>query len=191
MAPSGEPHILYFIYSEDGINWNMVERHWEAFRWDRLFKGDKFIAISYPPACLAYSEDGVNWTFNKSKLINGSSEIDRKYDLLEALGINLKDILSIPNKAETATYRITLDTNWSSGLNNSYMKIVKLDGILETDTPFVDVDLENASEYNASAIIEAYEKIDRIHTKDNMIYVYCYDGEKPEIEVPIILKVVR
>lgn len=98
---------------------------------------------------------------------------------------------ALKNKAETATYRVTLDTNWDSGANDSYMKTVAVDGILETDTPFVDVDLENASEYNASAIIEAYEKIGRIHTKDNMIYVYCYDGKKPEIEVPIILKVVR
>lgn len=95
------------------------------------------------------------------------------------------------NYATTATYSGTLT---SGGWSNSapYSQTVTVSGILATDTPFADVNMSSASTGDAgNNLIEAWSFVGRITvTADNTIVAYCYD-EKPTINIPFVLKVVR
>jgi hypothetical protein len=89
--------------------------------------------------------------------------------------------------ATTASYTGTLTANgWSSSA--PYTQTISVSGILATDTPFVDVYLESASD--GASIIEAWAVVSRVSTANNSVTAYCYE-EKPTINIPIILKVVR
>lgn len=94
---------------------------------------------------------------------------------------------ALKNKAETASYTCTLSvSDWSN--TAPYTQSVAVSGILGTDSPFVDVYLAGIED--GAAIIEAWIAVGRVETKDNSIIAYCYE-EKPEVDIPIILKVVR
>lgn len=95
------------------------------------------------------------------------------------------------NYATTATYSGTLTSGgWSSSA--PYSQTVTISGILATDTPFADVNMSSASTGDAgNNLIEAWSFVGRITvTADNTVVAYCYD-EKPTINIPFVLKVVR
>lgn len=97
--------------------------------------------------------------------------------------------LGLSKKAETATYTGSLLAN--SWINESayYIQTITVDGILAADTPFVDIDLSNVSDY--LSIMECWTLVGRVTaTADNTIVAYCYE-DKPEDDIPIILKVIR
>lgn len=95
---------------------------------------------------------------------------------------------TISKKAETAVYTGTFKSSgWSS--SKPYIQTITVSGILFTDTPFVDVDLTDVSD--GTDIIDAWMCVGRVTaTADNEIVGYCYE-EKPTVNIPIILKVVR
>lgn len=95
------------------------------------------------------------------------------------------------NYATTATYSGTFtSSSWSSSA--PYSQTVTVSGIRSTDTPFADVNMSSASTGDAgNNLIEAWSFIGRITvTTDNTVVAYCYD-EKPTIDIPFVLKVVR
>lgn len=66
---------------------------------------------------------------------------------------------------------------------------ITVEGLLETDTPDITV-IQDADVTIAQAQIEAWSKVSRIVTGTNKITCTCYE-EKPEREIPILIKGVR
>ena len=64
-----------------------------------------------------------------------------------------------------------------------------MEGLLETDTPIIDLNLSDTVE-TAKSQIEAWANVSRITTESEKIKVYCYDT-KPEIEIPIQIVCIR
>lgn len=94
----------------------------------------------------------------------------------------------IAKKATTQTYSGTLSAGgWSESA--PYTQTISVAGVLATDNPLVDVDLSGAE--NGTGIIEGWMYVGRVTVSgDNEVTAYCYE-EKPEVDIPMILKVVR
>ena len=86
-----------------------------------------------------------------------------------------------------AVLTATLDTSWS-GSSAPYTKTVSVSGILSTDTPIIDVVMSGTYSTD-EARIEAWGYIYRAVTADGSITFYA--TEKPTIDLPIRVKVVR
>lgn len=95
--------------------------------------------------------------------------------------------IALNTKAETASYKTTLLASGWSG-SAPYTQTVNVSGILATDEPFIDVYLEGVSD--GTAIIEAWAVVGRVSTVNDSITAYCYE-EKPEVDIPVLMKVVR
>ena len=109
----------------------------------------------------------------------------------------LKDTLD-SHKAENATLdnfghvkhavlTVNLDTTWS-GTAPPYTKTVSVSGILATDTPIIDVVMSGTYSTD-EARIEAWGYIYRAVTGNGTITFYA--TEKPTVDIPIQIKVVR
>ena len=78
------------------------------------------------------------------------------------------------------------------GEDNVYAMAIAADGIRTTDRPIVDVDLSHAATASeAIACRDAWGCIDRcvVHIDDWLVF-YCF-GDKPTVDVPYVVKVVR
>ena len=107
----------------------------------------------------------------------------------EALSDSVTNLsVEMTKKAETSAYTGTLTVGgWSNSA--PYMQTINVSGILSTDNPFVDVNLGEVSD--GTDIIESWNYVGRITvTENNKLVAYCYE-EKPTVNIPIILKVVR
>lgn len=92
-------------------------------------------------------------------------------------------------KAVTAYYTATLTASgWSSA--KPYMQEISIAGIQSSDTPIVDVSMENATTSNYEALAESWTAVNRIATSNGKITAYCYE-DKPTVDLKILLKVVR
>ena len=88
----------------------------------------------------------------------------------------------------TETYRGTFSASGWSG-SAPYMQEIQITGVLQTDYPFVDIDLSDVED--AAAVIEGWKLVGRCTlSADNTVIAYCYE-EKPEVDIPVIFKVVR
>ena len=92
--------------------------------------------------------------------------------------------------ARTASYSATLTASgWSASA--PYQQTVSAEGILATDDPFVDVDMSGASgAAQGTALTEAWGFVGRVTAGNGQITAYCYE-DKPAVNLPVILKVVR
>lgn len=70
-----------------------------------------------------------------------------------------------------------------------YIQTATVEGMLDTDTPLVDVVLSHVAA-TAVAQLDAYGLVGRIDTATGGITVTCYE-EKPEVDLTLALKVVR
>jgi len=86
-----------------------------------------------------------------------------------------------------AIYNVTLDTSWS-GSSAPFSKTVTVNGIQASDTPIIDVVMSGTYSTD-TAIAEAWGYIYRAVTADGSITFYA--TEKPTINLPIQIKVVR
>lgn len=105
--------------------------------------------------------------------------------------ISSADALSaIGQKASTASFSATLSTGgWSTSA--PYTQTVSVSGLLATDDPFVDVSLSGVSDTDAAnALLEAWGFVGRVSAGAGTLTACCYE-EKPAVEIPVILKVVR
>ena len=91
-------------------------------------------------------------------------------------------------KATTATYKgKLLASGWSD--TAPFTQTVSIPGILSTDYPFVDIDL--SEEENVLSVIEGWTMVGRMAVVENdAVVAYCYEG-KPDVDIPVIFKVVR
>jgi hypothetical protein len=95
---------------------------------------------------------------------------------------------SLSNKASTALYTGTLTSSgWSSSA--PYTQTLNVSGILADDVPIVDVVLSSTSS-TALSQLESWSCVSKIETAADSITATCFE-EKPTIDLPIQLKVVR
>ena len=102
---------------------------------------------------------------------------------------DIRDILDdLGDPVYHATLTATLDTDDWTGTEAPFTQIQEVSGILATDVPIVDVVLSGDWEVD-EARLEAWGYIYRIVTSDNSITAYA--REKPDVALPLQLKVVR
>lgn len=89
--------------------------------------------------------------------------------------------------SKTSIFNVTLDTSWT-GSSAPYSKTVTVTGILETDTPIIDV-VMSGTYATDKARQEAWAYIYRAVTSNNSITFYA--SEKPTVDLPVQIKVVR
>lgn len=96
----------------------------------------------------------------------------------------------IETKASTARYEAILTADgWSAAA--PYEQTAAVSGILSTDDPFVDVDMSGAeSAEGGTELTEAWTLVGRVTANEGSVTAYCYE-DKPEVNIPLILKVVR
>lgn len=88
----------------------------------------------------------------------------------------------------TKTYSATIPITGWSGTDVPYFKEITVTGIVASDNPIVDVIL--SGDYtNMQKQLSAWGNIYRIVTGANKLT--CYSNEKPEVAIPIQIKVVR
>lgn len=97
---------------------------------------------------------------------------------------------AISQKASTASYTAALSSaGWSAAA--PYSQTVNVAGLLATDDPLVDVSLNGADTAQAGkARTDAWTFVGRVETGNGTLTAYCYE-EKPEVDLPVIIKVVR
>lgn len=96
--------------------------------------------------------------------------------------------VSIDTSSSTILTATLLSSGWtlSSGV---YSQVVAISGILSTDNPIVDVNLDsNVS--TALAQLDAWACVSKIDTSNGSITAYCFNYA-PEVDVPIKLGVIR
>lgn len=131
---------------------------------------------------------------DKTKLANIESEANKTI-VEQTTGTSTSSVMSqdavttqLNNKATTNLYTATLlSSGWSSSA--PYTQTVSVSGILSTDTPIADVVLDVVTS-TAMAQISAWMCVSNIETADGYITATCLEN-KPEIDIPIQLKVVR
>ena len=100
---------------------------------------------------------------------------------------NTKATLAQLGHVNHSVLTTTLNTTWQ-GSEAPYTKTQTVNGLLATDTPIVDVVMSGTFATD-EARQEAWAGVYRITTADNAITLYA--TEKPAVELPIQLKVVR
>ncbi len=131
---------------------------------------------------------------DKTKLANIESEANKTI-VEQTTGTSTSSVMSqdavttqLNNKATTNLYTATLPVSgWSSSA--PYTQTVSVSGILSTDTPIADVVL-NVVTSTAMTQISAWMCVSKIETANGSITATCFEN-KPEIDIPIQLKVVR
>lgn len=131
---------------------------------------------------------------DKTKLANIESEANKTI-VEQTTGTSTSSVMSqdavttqLNNKATTNLYTATLPVSgWSSSA--PYTQTVSVSGILSTDIPIADVVLDVVTS-TAMTQISAWMCVSNIETSDGSITATCFET-KPEIDIPIQLKVVR
>lgn len=122
-----------------------------------------------------FTNDGIFITNTSDDLVNYYTKTE--------------DDALLSTKATTTLYTATLLSSGWSGSAAPYTQTVSITGILATDTPIVDVVLDQSTS-TAIAQIEAWANISKIETANGSITAACFE-EVPTIDIPIQLKVVR
>lgn len=133
-------------------------------------------------------DDAYGETITKEKLANNLTTTEEGKALDARQGKVLSD--EIAKRATTVFYTGTfLKNGWSGAA--PYSQTVSVSGIVASDTPIVDVNMSNISK-PSDGINQSgnWSRIGRIITGENQITAYCYE-EKPVVDLPFILKVVR
>lgn len=133
-------------------------------------------------------------TADKTKLAGIESEANKTV-VVQTTGSSTTDVMSqnavstqLDSKATTALYTGTLlSSGWSSSA--PYTQTVSIQGMLATDVPIVDVVLSSTTS-TAISQTEAWSCVSKIETAAGSIIATCLE-EKPTIDIPIQLKVVR
>lgn len=147
---------------------------------NQLIRGCEGTVASIHPA-EAYVEG--RWTAGMYNELLGDAEVQAKVDTHASAKATLAQLGHVNHSVLTAT----LDTTWT-GTEAPFTKTQTVTGILATDTPIVDVVMSGVLATD-EARQEAWAGIYRITTADNSVTLYA--TEKPAVELPIQIKVVR
>jgi hypothetical protein len=119
-----------------------------------------------------------------------SSHTHEEYSTVQALEVHAETRAAFGELGHVyhATLTATLNTDDWTGTEAPFAQIQEVSGILATDAPIVDVVLSGDWEVD-EARLEAWGYIYRIVTSEDSITAYA--REKPEVALPLQLKVVR
>lgn len=92
-------------------------------------------------------------------------------------------------KAMTATLTTIIKASAFTGKTAPYIQTINLDGVLETDNPYIGA-VYDATPELALRQQEAFSCIAKIETRNNQLVVYCFE-DKPTVDIPIQVKIVR
>jgi hypothetical protein len=116
-------------------------------------------------------------------------DLNDNMDILDQEVGEIRDILDdLEDPVYHTTLTATLDTDDWTGTEAPFAQIQEVSGILATDVPIVDVVLSGDWGVD-EARLEAWGYIYRIVTSNDSITVYA--REKPDVALPLQLKVVR
>ena len=137
-------------------------------------------------------DDAYGETITKEKLANNliTTEEGKALDARQGKVLDEKIAQLSAEAARTARYSATFTAaGWSASA--PYTQTASAAGVLATDDPFVDVDMSGASgSAQGAALTEAWGFVGRVTAGSGKITAYCYE-EKPAVNLPVILKVVR
>lgn len=137
-------------------------------------------------------DDFTGEAITKEKVANNLTTTEEGKALDARQGKALDDkVTRLSNEAaRTASYSATLTASrWSASA--PYTQTASAAGVLSTDDPFVDVDMSGASgSAQGTALIKAWGFVGRVTAGNGQITAYCYE-DKPAVNLPVILKVVR
>lgn len=85
--------------------------------------------------------------------------------------------------SQAVSYSAQIGTSWDVGSNGEYYQTITVNGILETDIPFIDLVQSNDIQV-AKDEIDSWSLINKIITQNDRIIVYCY-GIAPAIAINI------
>lgn len=126
-----------------------------------------------------------NGKVDKDKVANNLTTIEEGWVLDARQGYELKMLTN--TKAVVAGYNAVLPASgWSDSA--PYTQTVAVEGILETDNPFVDVDMSSATD--TLATIESWNFINRITANNGSITAVAYE-DVPTVDLSILLRVVK
>lgn len=147
----------------------------------------KILMLKGAPGTTNYN-DLENKPTKLSDFTNDGIFITNTSDDLVNYYTKTEDDALLNTKATTTLYTATLlSSGWSSSA--PYTQTVSVSGILSTDTPIADVVLDVVTS-TAMTQISAWMCVSNIETADGSITATCFET-KPEIDIPIQLKVVR
>lgn len=147
----------------------------------------KILMLKGAPGTTNYN-DLENKPTKLSDFTNDGIFITNTSDDLVNYYTKTEDDALLNTKATTNLYTATLlSSGWSSSA--PYTQTVSVSGILSTDTPIADVVLDVVTS-TAMTQISAWMCVSKIETADGYITATCLEN-KPEIDIPIQLKVVR
>ena len=122
--------------------------------------------------------------------IADATQVEQKFEEVKtAVNGHIDDVATLSSAAHVkhGILTTTLSTVWT-GTEAPFTKTQTVTGLLATDTPIVDVVMSGVLATD-EARQEAWAGIYRITTADNAITLYA--TEKPAVELPIQIKVVR
>lgn len=123
-----------------------------------------------------------------SDLTNDSNFVSSSSLATVATSGSYTDLSNTPTIPTVSDYNASLLlSNWSS--TAPYTQTVSVQGILATDTPIVDVVLDSTTS-TAISQNNSWAFVSKIETSANSITATCLES-KPEVDLPILLKVVR
>lgn len=147
----------------------------------------KILMLKGAPGTTNYN-DLENKPTKLSDFTNDGIFITNTSDDLVNYYTKTEDDALLNTKATTNLYTATLlSSGWSSSA--PYTQTVSVSGILSTDTPIADVVLDVVTS-TAMTQISAWMCVSNIETSNGEITATCFEN-KPEIDIPIQLKVVR
>ena len=93
------------------------------------------------------------------------------------------------NKAVNRLYgekSVTLtEAGWTS--TPPYAQTIKVEGMLDTDRPFIECAADITSKAEKTRIRKEWDKVDRIVTEEGQFTAYC-NFEKPSMDLPLKIK---
>jgi hypothetical protein len=148
-------------------------------------------------------DTAANWESNNTILSEGELGLDTTNERFKigngVDGWNALDNAQYTNKAETFTATTTLagsdgTTDWAEETSGTWEGVFTttktVNGIITTDTPFIEIDLSNANATTYEAINSNYSAIFRVEVSaNNQLKFYAVNEPAPDL--PILVKVVR
>lgn len=118
-----------------------------------------------------------------------TEKLESKVDKVEGKGLSTNDFTDeMKNKlnGSNKSYLITIDKVWSAHDDSTYMQIVPVNGIKETDIAVVCIETSK-DEFLADKELEIWNRITRIVVNSGSITVYI-KGKMPDISIKIRIK---
>lgn len=146
------------------------------------------IFIKEPPVSVNVEVGDLNFVINPKNY----SETENHEDIVSSVNGKIGDVVlnsQDVGAANKVIYTATIGNEWQEEVTGGFSQVINIDGILEEDSPIVDIILDDDVLVSQSQI-RAWSDVSRIKTQDGFINVYCYE-RKPTIAMNIQLICIR